>query len=58
MGSLMSAQPTVSEVNDGEGLPLNEMESSWQSSVRRLKKPGDIIERRPITCLKDSTSSN
>lgn len=43
------AQPTVSEVNDGEGLPLNEMESSWQSSVRRLKKPGDIIERRPVT---------
>ncbi|MDE0018013.1 MAG: peptidylprolyl isomerase [Candidatus Poribacteria bacterium] len=43
------AQPTVSEVNEGEGLPLNEMESSWQSSVRRLKKPGDIIERRPIT---------
>ena len=43
------AQPTVSEVNDGEGLPLNEMESSWQSSVRRLKKPRDIIERRPIS---------
>ena len=43
------AQPTVSEVNDGEGLPLNEMESSWQSAVRRLKKPGDIIERRPIS---------
>lgn len=43
------AQPTVSEVNDGEGLPLNEMESSWQSSIRRLKNPGDIIERRPIS---------
>ena len=43
------AQPTVSEINEGKGLPLNEMESSWQSSVRRLKKPGDIIERRPIT---------
>ena len=43
------AQPTVSEVNEGKGLPLNEMESSWQSSVRRLEKPGDIIERRPIT---------
>lgn len=43
------AQPMVSEVNEGKGLPLNEMESSWQSSVRRLKKPGDIIERRPIT---------
>ncbi|MDE0399181.1 MAG: peptidylprolyl isomerase [Candidatus Poribacteria bacterium] len=43
------AQPTVSEVNEGKGMPLNEMESSWQSSVRRLKKPGDIIERRPIS---------
>ena len=43
------AQPTVSEINEGKGLPLNEMESSWQSSVRRLKEPGDIIERRPIT---------
>ena len=43
------AQPTVSEVNEGKGLPLNEMESSWQSAVRRLKKPGDIIERRPIS---------
>ena len=43
------AQPTVSEVNEGEGLPLNEMQSSWQSSVRRLEKPGDITERRPIT---------
>ena len=43
------AEPTVSEVNEGEGLPLNEMESSWQSSVRRLEKPGDITERRPIT---------
>ena len=42
-------QPTLSEVNEGEGLPLNEMESSWQSSVRRLEKPGDITERRPIT---------
>ncbi len=42
-------QPTLSEVNDGNGLPLNEMESSWQSSVRRLEKPGDITERRPIT---------
>ncbi len=43
------AQPTLSEVNEGEGLPLNEMESSWQSSVRRLEKTGDITERRPIT---------
>ena len=43
------AQPTLSEINEGKGLPLNEMESSWQSSVRRLEKPGDITERRPIT---------
>ena len=43
------AQPTVSEINEGEGQPLNEMESSWQSAVRRLENPGDIIERRPIT---------
>ncbi len=43
------AQPALSEVNEGKGLPLNEMESSWQSSVRRLEKPGDVIERRPIT---------
>ena len=42
-------QPKLSEVNEGKGLPLNEMESSWQSSVRRLEKPGDITERRPIT---------
>jgi len=43
------AQPTLSEINEGKGLPLNEMESSWQSSVRRLEHPGDITERRPIT---------
>ncbi len=43
------AEPKLSEVNEGKGLPLNEMESSWQSSVRRLEKPGDITERRPIT---------
>ena len=42
-------QPTLSEINEGKGLPLNEMESSWQSSVRRLENPGDITERRPIT---------
>ena len=44
-----SAQPVVSEINEGKGLPLNEMESSWQSSVRRLEKAGDVTERRPIT---------
>ena len=43
------AHPTISEVNEGKGLPLNEMESSWQSSIGRLEKPGDVIERRPIT---------
>ena len=42
-------RPTISEVNEGKGMPLNEMESSWQSSIRRLEKPGDVIERRPIT---------
>ena len=43
------AHPTISEVNEGKGLPLNEMESSWQSAIGRLEKPGDVIERRPIT---------
>ena len=46
---IATVQPVVSEVNEGKGLPLNEMESSWQSSVRRLEKPGDVTERRPIT---------
>ena len=43
------AEPTLSEPNEGEGLLLNEMESSWRSAVRRLENPGDVIERRPIT---------
>ena len=43
------AEPTLSEPNDGEGLLLNEMESSWRAAVRRLENPGDVIERRPIT---------
>lgn len=43
------AEPTLSEPNEGNGLLLNEMESSWRSAVRRLENPGDIIERRPIT---------
>ena len=43
------AQPTLSEPNEGKGLLLNEMESSWQPSVRRLENPGDITDRRPIT---------
>ena len=48
-GFTETAQPVLSEVNEGKGLPLNEMESSWQSAVRRLEEPGDVIERRPIT---------
>ena len=43
------AEPTLSEPNEGNGLLLNEMESSWRSAVRRLENPGDVIERRPIT---------
>ncbi len=43
------ADPTLSEPNEGKGLLLNEMESSWRAAVRRLENPGDIIERRPIT---------
>ncbi|MYC75316.1 hypothetical protein F4X10_06015 [Candidatus Poribacteria bacterium] len=43
------AEPTLSEPNEGKGLLLNEMESSWRSAVRRLENPGDVIERRPIT---------
>lgn len=43
------AQPVLSEPNEGKGLLLNEMESSWQPSVRRLKNPGDYTDRRPIT---------
>ena len=47
-GFTETAEPVLSEVNEGKGLPLNEMDSSWQSSVRRLEEPGDVIERRPI----------
>ena len=43
------AKPLLSEPNEGNGLLLNEMESSWRSAVRRLENPGDVIERRPIT---------
>ena len=38
----------LSEINEGDGLPLNEMDSRWQYSVRRLKNPGDITENRPV----------
>ena len=43
------AQPVLSKPNEGEGLLLNEMESSWRPSVRRLENPGDFTDRRPIT---------
>ena len=38
----------LSEINDGEGMPLNEMVQSWQYSVRRMQNPGDITEDRPV----------
>ena len=40
---------TLSEINEGKGMVLNEMESSWQYSVRRMENPGDVTERRPIS---------
>ena len=40
---------TLFEVNEGKGLMLNEMESSWQYSVRRMENPGDVTERRPVS---------
>lgn len=43
------AEPVLSEPNEGNGLLLNEMESSWQYSVRRLDNPGDVTERRPVS---------
>ena len=42
-------EATLSEVNDGDGLPLSEMDASWRYSVRRLEKPGDITQRRPVS---------
>ena len=42
-------QATLSEVNEGEGLLLNEMDSSWQYSMRRMENPGDVTERRPVS---------
>lgn len=42
-------QTTLSEVNDGKGLLLNEMDSSWQYSARRMENPGDVTERRPVS---------
>ena len=42
-------EATLSEVNDGDGIPLSEMDASWRYSVRRLEKPGDITQRRPVS---------
>ncbi len=42
-------EAALSEINQGKGLPLNQMESGWQYSVRRLEKPGEIIQRRPVS---------
>lgn len=41
-------EASMSEINEGNGLPLNEMNSGWQYSVRRLENPGDITERSPV----------
>lgn len=41
-------EANLSEINEGKGLPLNEMDAGWQYSVRRLENPGDITERRPV----------
>ena len=42
------SEATLSEINEGKGMPLNEMETGWQFSVRRMTQPGDITERRPV----------
>ena len=42
------SEAKVSEINDGDGLPLNEMDTRWQYSVRRMEKPGDITQRNPV----------
>ena len=42
-------EATLSEVNDGDGIPLSEMDASWRYSVRRLEKPGDVTQRRPVS---------
>ena len=42
-------EATLSEVNNGDGLPLSEMDASWRYSVRRLEEQGDITQRRPIS---------
>ena len=40
---------TLSEINEGEGMMLNEMPSGWRYSVRRMENPGDVTERRPVS---------
>ncbi len=40
---------TLTDINEGEGMMLNEMPSSWQYSVRRMENLGDVTERRPIS---------
>ena len=40
---------TLSEINEGEGMLLNEMPSGWRYSVRRMENPGDVTERRPVS---------
>ncbi|MCY4401897.1 MAG: peptidylprolyl isomerase [Candidatus Poribacteria bacterium] len=42
------SEVTLSEINEGNGLPLNEMNTGWQYSVRRLEKPGDVTPRSPV----------
>ena len=42
-------QTTLFEINEGKGMMLNEMESSWRYSVRRMENPGDVTERRPVS---------
>ncbi|MCG9128322.1 peptidylprolyl isomerase [Candidatus Poribacteria bacterium] len=41
-------EAVLSELNDGEGMPLNEMNQAWQYSVRRMEIRGDITEDRPV----------
>ena len=38
----------LSEINDGKGMQLNEMDQSWQYSIGRMENPGDITEDRPV----------
>ena len=51
-------QATLSEVNEGKGLLLNEMDSSWQYSVRRMETPEMLRNVALFLRQKDFTSSN